>query len=387
MALIFAVLLFVGVSAICLNVGFGARRLRCLKDIEIDGPLPKVSIVVTALNEADTIEPALLSLLKLDYPELEIIVINDRSTDATASILERIAGAHPMLRVVHINALPVGWLGKNHALLQGAQIASGEYLLFTDADVVFAPDAVSRAVSYARLHAVDHLTLLFDVIARTQLLRMMLLSFAVAFMARFQPWKVNQSSELFVGIGGFNMVRRDAYFAAKGHAAIPMAVLDDLALGQLMKRSGYRQHVLNGVEMVAVEWYRSTCDLGKGIEKNIFAAFDYQLIRLLGVTALMLAGRVWPWIALFVTDGLIWLFSAATIVVGLALYAYLLAIRGWSWRCLAFAPIVPLVELWMWWKGSLSTLTRGGIVWRGTFYPLKDIRDGHNVANHINPKI
>jgi glycosyltransferase involved in cell wall biosynthesis len=387
MALILSAVLFGLVSMICLNVALGARKIACLKDVPIDqNTRPKVSIIVTALNEADTIEPALKSLLSIDYPMLEIIVINDRSTDATPVILEKIAADHPSLHVVHIDVLPAGWLGKNHALQQGAQIASGDYLLFTDADVVFAQDAVSRAVSYCQMHAVDHLTLLFDVVARTELLRIMLLSFGVAFMARFQPWKVNRSADKFVGIGGFNMVRRDAYLATGGHAAIPMAVLDDLALGQLLKNAGYLQHVLLGVDMVSVEWYRSTPDLSKGIEKNIFAAFDYQLMQLVGVTILMFATRVWPWLALLVTDGTAWWFSAATVLAGLALYGHLLLMRGWSLRCLVFAPIVPLLELWMWWKGSLSTLGRGGIVWRGTFYPLKDIKDMHTMSNSFTKK-
>jgi glycosyltransferase involved in cell wall biosynthesis len=388
MALIFAVLLFAAVSAICLNVSLGARRMGRLKDAIINDHVhPKVSIIVTALNEADTIEPALKSLLSIDYPDLEIIVINDRSTDTTATILERISADNPSLRLVHIDTLPRGWLGKNHALQQGAQIASGEYLLFTDADVMFAPDAVSRATSYCNLHEADHLTLLFDVVARTQLLRIMLLSFAIAFMARFQPWKVNSSTNRFVGVGGFNMVRRDAYLAAGGHAAIPLAVLDDLALGRLMKNAGYRQHVLLGADMVSVEWYRNTSELGKGIEKNIFAAFDYRLEKLAGVTILMLATRVWPWLALLVTDGPIWILSLATVLAGLALYVHLLQVRGWSLRCLIFAPVVPLLELWMWWKGSLLTIARGGIVWRGTFYSLKEIRRVHSMSSSLVKKL
>jgi glycosyltransferase involved in cell wall biosynthesis len=381
MAILFASVLFAAVGVLCLTVILGARQIPRLKDSALaeDGA-PSVSIVVTALNEADTIAPALQSLLAIDYPDLEVIVINDRSTDATPQILERMAAEQPRLRVLHITTLPSGWLGKNHALQRGAEIARGEYLLFTDADVLFAPDAVSRAAAYCRQGDVDHLTLLFDVVARTQLLRAMLLSFAVAFMMRFRPWQLEQSPDRFVGVGGFNMVRRSAYFALGGHAAIPLAVLDDLALGRLIKQGGYRQHLLLGNEMVTVEWYRNTPELGRGIEKNIFAGFDYRLSYLIAATVLILATRVWPWIALFVARGIAWWLYAATIAASLLLYAVLLRERGWSLRCLAFMPIVPLIEIWMWWKGALLVLKRGGVTWRGTFYPLAEIRHAHRLA-------
>jgi glycosyltransferase involved in cell wall biosynthesis len=380
MTIVFAFLIFAVVTGLCLMVAFGAAKISRLKDLPLaDADAPSVSIVVTALNEAHTIAPALQSLLAIDYPKLEVIVINDRSTDATPQILERMATEHPALRVLHIDFLPAGWLGKNHALQRGAEIANGEYLLFTDADVLFAPDAVSRAAACCRSAQLDHLTLLFDVLAPTQLLRAMLLSFAVAFMARFQPWKVDDSPSRFVGVGGFNMVRRSAYFAAGGHAAIRLAVLDDLELGRLLKRSGFSQRLLLGSEMVTVEWYRSTPELGRGIEKNIFAGFDYRLSQLAGATLFILAARVWPWIALFVTHGLAFCLYLATIAVSLALYASLLHTRGWSLRCLLFVPVVPLIERWMWWKGALLVLRRGGVMWRGTFYPLEEIRQAHRL--------
>jgi glycosyltransferase involved in cell wall biosynthesis len=382
MAIAFAFVLFAAVAVLCLTLVLGAGSIPELKDSPPadDADAPSVSIVVTALNEADTIAPALRSLLAIDYPRLEVIVINDRSTDATPQILERMAAEHAALRVLHIGSLPAGWLGKNHALQRGAEIASGEYLVFTDADVLFAPDAVSRAAACCRKLQLDHLTLLFDVVARTQLLRAMLLSFALAFMVRFQPWKVDGSPERFVGVGGFNMVRRSAYFAAGGHAAIRLAVLDDLELGRLIKRSGHSQRLLLGTDMVTVEWYRSTPELGRGIEKNIFAGFDYRLSQLAAVTLLILAARVWPWIALFVTQGLAFWLYLATIAASLALYARLARRRGWSLRCLLFMPVVPLIELWMWWKGALLVLLRGGVVWRGTFYPLTEIRQAHRRA-------
>jgi glycosyltransferase involved in cell wall biosynthesis len=363
-------------AVVLIEVALGAKKIGELRHIlPVLGPNPpKVSVIVPALNEADTIEPALRSLLALHYPNLEIIAINDRSTDATPTILERMAREHPRLRVLHISVLPEGWLGKNHALSRGAAIAGGDYLLFTDADVVFEPSALTRAVNYCEQRGVDHLTLLFDVVVKTQLLRMLVLSFSVNFMARFKPWKVATSPKHFLGAGGFNLVRADAYRAMRGHGALPLAVLDDMMLGKRIKAAGYRQHVLFGRELVGVEWYRSARDMINGMQKNIFAAFDFQLGQLIAVTAAMLLLRVWPWIGLVVTEGVTQWINAATVLFGLLLFAGMLHIAGWGYRCLVFAPVISLLELAIWWRGSLTALLRGGIEWRGTRYALDELR-------------
>jgi hypothetical protein len=208
---------------------------------------------------------------------------------------------------------------------------------------------------------------------------MLIISFSISFMARFKPWKVSQSARHFIGVGGFNMVRRSAYFDAGGHAAMPLAVLDDIMLGKLLKSKGHRQHVLFGTGMVTIEWYRDTPELFRGLEKNIFSAFDYRMGQLIAVTLLILATRVWPWTALLVTSGAVWWINVATVCAGLALYVDLLHARGWSYRCLVFAPFVPLVELAMWWRGCLLTLVRRGIVWRGTRYSLDELRRAHDL--------
>jgi len=382
MSFLFALGIFAAVAYVSLNVAFGWRKIAELRDVsfnttDADSTFPKVSIIVSACNEAGTIEPALRSLLQIDYPNLEIIAIDDRSSDDTSVILDRLGLAYPALQVIHLSVLPDGWLGKNHALARGADLAQGEFLLFTDADAVFSPQAVSRAVAYCQHHRVDHLALLFDVIAPTRLLQTMITSFVTGLMAKFQPWKVSHSARHFIGIGGFNMVRTAAYRAAGGHRALPLAVLDDLMLGQLIKASGHVQHVLMGTGMVTIEWYPNTAGLFRGMEKNIFAAFDYHLGYLAAVSALFVATRVWPWVALFVVQGPAWWLYAATVMVALALMADLLRARRWTLTNLFFAPVVPVLELAMWWRGCLLTYSRGGINWRGTFYRLPEIRQAH----------
>lgn len=372
-------IIFLLVAGLSLELAIGSRRIRQLKEVPLQpvSSRPTVSIIIPALNEADTLEAALSSVLGISYPGLEIIAVNDRSTDDTGRILDAMAARSPNLRILHIDTLPPGWLGKNHALFQGAQLAQGNYLLFTDADVLFSPASIAHAISYCEAHQVDHLTLLFDVVAKTRLLGMLVLSFSVNFMARFKPWKVATSVKHFLGAGGFNLVRRQAYKEAGSHAAIPMAVLDDLMLGKLMKQHSFTQHVLYGRDMVGVEWYRSAREMMHGLEKNAFAAFDFRLSQLLAVSILMLLLRVWPWVALLFIEGMAWWLNLATVIAGLALYIDLVRISGWRYGCLIYAPVVALVELAIWWRGSISALRRGGIVWRGTFYPLDALRRLH----------
>ncbi len=129
--------------------------------------MPRVSIIVPARNEAEHIEAALVSLLQLDYPDYEVIAVDDRSDDATGAIMERVTSewrergeaSHHRLKVLHVSELPRGWLGKVHAMWKAAQQATGEWLLFTDADVVFRPDALRRAMTYGERERADHVVL------------------------------------------------------------------------------------------------------------------------------------------------------------------------------------------------------------------------------------
>ncbi|PYQ54946.1 MAG: hypothetical protein DMF53_28775 [Acidobacteria bacterium] len=145
--------------ATAIQVLLGNRSIRALRDLPpLAGPLPRVSIIIPARNEERNLEEALRSILALDYDNLEIDVVDDRSTDRTGEILDRMATADPRLRIVHVRELPPGWLGKNHALWLGAEKATGEFLLFTDADVVMAPSILRRAVGALVADRLDHLT-------------------------------------------------------------------------------------------------------------------------------------------------------------------------------------------------------------------------------------
>ncbi|MGB9433182.1 MAG: glycosyltransferase family 2 protein, partial [Candidatus Acidiferrum sp.] len=148
-----------------LKVAYGAVRLPWLKDYApaLNAACPKISVIFAARDEQAKLPAALATLVSIDYPALEIVAVDDRSSDATAQILDDFAAQHPQLKVVHVHELPKGWLGKPHALQSGYELSSGELLVFTDADVKFERDALRRVVTLLRERGLDHLTLLGDV--------------------------------------------------------------------------------------------------------------------------------------------------------------------------------------------------------------------------------
>ena len=180
-------LTFVGV----IEIALGKRSIRFLKDIspghDFKGDL--VSIVIPARNEEKEIEVALKSVLAQGYNDFEVIVIDDRSTDQTAEILEGLAKRNRKLQVHHISTLPGGWLGKNHALQYGAKQARGKLLLFADSDVVMQPSAIKRAVYYMQKNNLDHIVIGPQLKISGNILKIALLTFSVNFMLFFQPWK------------------------------------------------------------------------------------------------------------------------------------------------------------------------------------------------------
>jgi glycosyltransferase involved in cell wall biosynthesis len=336
---------------------------------------PAVTVVVAACNEERDIEGALQSLLAQDYPALEIVAVNDRSTDGTGAILERLAGQHDALRIVHVAKLPAGWLGKCHAQHVGASAARGEWLLFTDADVVFSPRALRRAMRYATEHELDHLAVMPDMDMPGPLLGTFAGTFAVAFGAFARPWRARDpKSRCHIGIGAFNLVRTAVYRARGGHTSIANRPDDDLRLGRLIKSGGGRQDCLFGKGAVVVPWYRSLGEILRGMEKNAYAAVNYHLALVVLATAMELLLCVAPFAALFVTDG--WTLALNAVTCALILGMFASTGRGITVRR-RYAVLFPFGVLFLvyaQWRSVLLTLVRGGIMWRGTFYALRELR-------------
>jgi glycosyltransferase involved in cell wall biosynthesis len=371
---------FGAVLFILLRVHFGLKQVRQLSEIgdEIAPDAPRVSIIVSALNEADTIEPALRSLMALDYPRLELIAIDDRSTDATGAILDRLADEDPRLRVLHITELPPGWLGKTHALQRGGEAASGDYLLFTDADVIFEPRALRRAVAYCEEHRLDHLVVMAEFLVDNPLLASLLLNFLAFGFTTHPPWKLRTSKDVYLGMGAFNMVRADAYRQAGGHTTLRLEVVDDIMLGKRMKDHGFRQDALLGLKTVSLVWYRDAGELMRGLEKNSYAMVDYSIARLVAATVAVLVARYWPIVGLFVTSGSAWWLNVGALAANLLLHVELIRTTRWSARCFWWWVLSPALMLGILWRAVILTRRRGGVNWRGTLYSLEDLKRAHS---------
>jgi glycosyltransferase involved in cell wall biosynthesis len=353
-----------------------ALKVLASLDVGQTQTLPKVTAVIPARNEERNLKQALQSVLRLDYPDLHIVVVNDRSTDGTAAILENMAKQDQRLTRVIIESLPEGWLGKTHALQIGAQQAQGEFILFTDADIVFHPLALRKAMSHVQANQLDHLTVVPEDTMPGFFLRVLSGTFGIFMFILFQPWNArNPKSRKYMGIGAFNLVRTSAYQAIGGHQAIALRPDDDLKFGKLVKRSGYRSDVLNGQGMVKVEWYRSVPELIQGLMKNMFAGMEYRVSFVILATFGSLLIHIWPWLGMWVTTGVPQVLYSLTVLMMVGSFGIAMAPFGVkSWHGLLL-PLTISLLVYIQCRATILTLWQGGIFWRETFYSLKTLKN------------
>ncbi|MFO0870217.1 MAG: glycosyltransferase family 2 protein [Pirellulales bacterium] len=362
-------------SGVMVVLGPRVRQLSTISPAPERTRWPLVSVIAPARNEEKNIEAAVRSLLQIDYQPLQLTMINDRSTDATGAILDRLAAEFPQLNVVHLTELPAGWLGKNHALQLGADRSRGEWLLFTDADIVFEPTTLRRAIEYVEQEELDMLAAFPEARMPGWLLRAFVMTFSLMFIIFTRPWSVrNPRSSAHCGVGAFNLVRASAYHRADGHRPLAMRPDDDLKLGKSIKAHGGRCDVVEGFQLLHVEWYGSVRELIVGLEKNSFAALEYNIPAVVLSTMTLLLVGVWPFVAVFVTQGV-----TAAMYAGAAGLQLLLAWRAarhiGSSHFLALAyPLTILLFVYIQWRSLLLTLRQGGIRWRDTFYSLAELK-------------
>ena len=364
----------------------GARRVPVLREAaEAQKPIgryPSVSLVVAARDEEAGVGEALGSVLDQDYPGgLEVLAVDDRSTDRTGGIIADLAARRPdRLKSLKVDRLPDGWLGKNHALYRGATEAGGEWLLFTDADVRFSPDCLELAMRYAQTERLDHLTLAPELLSRGVALKSFVTAFTFVFGVTQRPWRApNPDAKEAVGVGAFNLLKKEAYLRAGTHEAIPLRPDDDMRLARLLKDAGYSQGVAYGTGCVSVEWHQTLGGAVKGLEKSIFPGVDYRLSAIVAASLLLFLTNIWPFAGVFLARRrpLRLLFGADVLAV-LAMYAYGPRVSGYSLppQYVLLHPFGMGTFIYAAFRSAYVALARGGIEWRGTFYPLRLLKKG-----------
>ncbi|MGA8272844.1 MAG: glycosyltransferase family 2 protein [Candidatus Sulfotelmatobacter sp.] len=361
---------------------------RNLSSSNLSSSTPRVSIIVPARNEEDDIEQSLTRLLELDYDNYEVIAVNDRSNDGTGEIMERVANnshfsqrmreaGHPVLRVIHHRDLPAGWLGKTHAMWTATNEASGDWLLFTDADVLFKPDSVRRAMAYAEAEKADHVVVFPRMIMKQPGEYMMIAFFQTMFVFGHRPWKVaDPKSRDHMGVGAFNLIRRSVYESVGTYKALRMEVVDDMKLGKVVKNAGFAQRNVFGADLISIRWANGALGVVNNLTKNFFAVLSFQWPRTL-ISAFGLAFlNLMPFLGVWLAHG--W----ERVPYAVALASMFLIYLGMSLRSgvpayyFLLHPVSTALFICTLLRSMGHALWNDGIIWRGTKYPLEELRKG-----------
>lgn len=387
---VIALILLTGILLVWLQFGWVLARIGSLLNLATippalpeGAPWPTLSVVVACRNEEAAIRQALSSLLAQDYPALEIIAVDDRSEDATVAILRELAAAHPALRVARVDTLPAGWLGKTHALHHGAAQASGDWLLFTDADVVFAPDALRRSVAWASREGLGHAVALPHFIAPGLLERGFVAMFGLFLLLHLRVDELRRpGSAAHIGIGAFNLVRRDAYQSIGGHQRLRFEVADDVKLGLVLRRSGVRQGCADSGGLVRVRWQHGFLASMRGLLKNFFAGSDYGWLGTLRIALLVPLITTFPTIYLAALAARSPIAGTRTVAVAaIALPVFLLGgaarrLAGGRWSDGLLLPFEGICLAVVALASALLVTARGAVIWRGTRYDLRELKAG-----------
>ncbi len=388
--MIWATLVFGGTAALFLAMTLAAlwhlRWVRRLPALEALTPaagsaLPsregrvRCSVVIAARDEEARIEGTVRRLLAQRGVEAEFFIVDDRSTDRTGEILRQLAKEDARVKVQRVDVLPDGWLGKCHACHAGAGAATGDWILFTDADCWLKPDVIARAVQLAEREGADHVTICPGTVVQSPLTRAWHLLFLTSLLNWFSGANRDRPKS-YMGSGAFNLVRAAAYRQCGGYEALRLTVLDDLKLGQLLVRAGKRTRAFLGVDDVECHWGTTVWSMVKLLEKNYFAMLDFRLgLAIAGSLATILVFGI---LVLGLGSGTAAGLAAGLSPLTLVLPAGILARRvGWSRPCALWVPFMMPVFLYALLNSTWVTLRQGGIRWRDTFYPLKTLRAGN----------
>jgi len=332
---------------------------------------PFVSVCVPARNEARGIAACLTSLLKQDYPRFEVIAVDDNSTDATLAIMRSLAETFPNLKVIRGAPLPAGWYGKPFALHQASAAAGGDYLLFTDADPVFRPQALTSTVQYMQDNGLDVLTLM----PGTRLITFWektVQPVIFAFIAGLTRFKKVNSTEYpnAMGIGAFILIKRGVYDAIGGHGRVRQKIVEDIELAKCTKRGGYRLVIADGKAILSIRMYHSLREIWTGWRKNMFVALKKSVFWTLYYMMVILGFQVAPYAVLLAN---LWMGSPVPLIA-LSSFGLMLVLLSGTRLCgelqiparlAVLFPLGAVVMAAIMFNSMAQSLLKGHTEWRG----------------------
>lgn len=373
---LYAILITASWIIVSIYVIINTRRIGYLYEQSTSSlkDLPTLAIIIPARNEEDEIEQALTSVLQLQYPRKEIIVVNDRSTDSTPLILNTMSRTFPELKLITITELEEGWLGKNHALYKGYLSTTSDWLLFTDGDVIYAPGSLNKAMSFALKNHSDHLVAIPQITSPSPLFKTVMNTFALILEMKLRPWDAsNPRSKASIGVGAFNLVKRTAYEKAGTHKAFSLRPDDDLKLGEHIKKAGLKQHVLYGDHEVSLTWYQNLTQFINGLMKNTFSVSHYSLPRAILNALLAFLVFVLP-VPLFLVAGeSLWIYALLILIAQTALMLLRKGISA-KWYDGLMMTFSGMIMVYIVLASAIKTTRQGGIYWRDHFYSLEELK-------------
>lgn len=379
--LVFAFITTVILLFIFIEFSIGLSSVRRLEDLPVTRQtFPKLSIVVCARDEAADIEQTLAHLSHLDYPNLEIIAVNDRSDDETGELMESAASKDKRIIPLHLTHLPDGWMGKNHAAFCGSKVASGDWLLFLDADLKLEPDTLTRMMSHVLDHELEHVTALTHYECSGFFYQVFHLAHkSFGYMLALKPWMARLKwSNRSMNIGHFCLYSRAAYSRIDGHRAVAMECLEDVRMGELVKKHGLAQEAISTQQHASIVWYHSWQEMFRGICKNSFAFFHYNLPPLLLGTVMWCLLFILPFVAVLLTHGVtqILFLISCVLLWGIAVQtADFFRIPRKYAICLPLGLVAHLFPVY---ASVFSFYKHKGIYWRGTFYHADTLKAQSN---------
>jgi chlorobactene glucosyltransferase len=259
---------------------------------------PRVSILIPARNEASVVGNTICRLLAQTYPHFDILLLDDNSTDNTAALARAAAGNDPHLKILSGDPLPPGWLGKNWACHQLAQAASGDILIFTDADVIWSPQALAALVAQIEHSGADLLTVWPTQITLTwserlvvPLMALVILGYLPLPLVNYTRWPAFAAAN-----GQLLAFRRKAYAAVGGHEAVRGEIVEDIVLARRVKRHGLRLWMADGAGVISCRMYQNWPEVRDGYAKNIIAGYGNSVVWLAVVTVFHWLIFLFPWL-------------------------------------------------------------------------------------------